>query len=118
MVKEKKQGQGEPSSKKWPDCCSECTHDWQSKELTPDSNELLNIFLMILGGLAILYGLMTYFPAIFSGLGAIFTPEVMAFMGVLGTSNLILGCFAFLAGIGMFKEQEWAWGIFRRRDFF
>jgi cytochrome b subunit of formate dehydrogenase len=102
---------GEPKQKSWPECCADCTHDWQSKELTPDSNELLNIFLMILGGIAILYGLMTYFPAIFSGLSIIFTPEVLAFMGVLGTSNLILGAFALLAGIGMFKEQEWAWGM-------
>ena len=49
---------GEPKTKKWPDCCNDCTHEWQSLELTPDSNELLNIFLIVLGGLTILYGLL------------------------------------------------------------
>ncbi|HUX99435.1 MAG TPA: hypothetical protein VMV49_07780 [Candidatus Deferrimicrobium sp.] len=102
---------GEPKQKSWPECCEDCTHQWQAKELTPDSNELLNIFLMILGGLCILFGLMIYFPEIFSGLAIIFPAEVMAFMGILGTSQLILGGFALLAGIGMFKEQEWAWGM-------
>ena len=108
MGKNKKRGPGEPSAKKWPDCCDECTHDWQSKELTPDSNELLNIFLLILGGLAILYALMTYFPTIFAGF--LLPPDLVAWISVLGPSSFILGAFAFLAGIGMFKEQEWAWG--------
>lgn len=102
---------GEPSKKTWPDCCGECTHDWQSKALTPDSNELLNIFLMILGGLTVLYGLFLYFPEIFPFLGGLVNPAVLTFMGVLGSSMLILGAFALLAGIGMFKEQEWAWGM-------
>ncbi|MHA1264480.1 MAG: hypothetical protein ACTSRS_04515 [Candidatus Helarchaeota archaeon] len=102
---------GEPSKKSWPECCDECTHDWQSKALTPDSNELLNIFLIILGGLAIFYGLMTYFPQLFAGIGITLPAEVLAFIGTLGTSYFILGIFAFLAGIGMFKEQEWAWGM-------
>ena len=102
---------GEPSKKSWPECCDDCTHDWQSKALTPDSNELLNIFLIILGGLAIFYGLMTYFPAIFAGLGIPVPAEVIAFINTLGTSYFILGIFAFLSGVGMFKEQEWAWGM-------
>lgn len=103
---------GQPKNKAWPECCKDCTHEWQSKELTPDSNELLNIFLMILGGLTILYGLFYYFPSTFAFLGVVVTdPSMVTFMGVLGTSNIILGAFAFLAGIGMFKEQEWAWGM-------
>jgi hypothetical protein len=100
---------GEPKSKSWPECCKSCTHEWQSKELTPDSNELLNIFLMILGGLAILIAFMGYFPTIFAGITL--PPDVIAWISVLGPSSIIMGGFALLAGIGMFKEQEWAWGM-------
>ena len=103
---------GEPGKKSWPDCCEECTHDWQSKELTPDSNELLNLFLIILGILTVLYGINFYFPGLIPGLEAVVgNPEVLSFIGVLGNSMLILGVFALFAGIGLFKEQEWAWGM-------
>ena len=103
---------GEPNKKTWPDCCNECSHEWQSKALIPDSNELLNIFLMILGGLTVLYGLFYYFPDMFAFLGTIVNePAMQTFMGVLGSSMIILGAFALLAGIGMFQEQEWAWGM-------
>ena len=103
---------GEPASKKWPDCCNDCNHEWQSKELTPDSNELLNIFLMILGGLSVLYGIVLYFPDLLPFLSGITTnPDFQMMVGVFGSSNIILGGFAFIAGVGMFKEQEWAWGM-------
>ena len=39
---------------------------------------------------------------------------VAAFKGLLGDSALIrtvLGAFCLIAGIGMFQEQEWAWGM-------
>jgi hypothetical protein len=111
-MEEQELSAGEPESKKWPACCEDCTHEWQSKELTPDSNELLNIFLMILGGLTVLYGLFYYFPDLFPWLQGITTnPDFQTFIGVLGTSNIILGVFALLAGIGLFQEQEWAWGM-------
>jgi len=111
-MSDKDVGAGEPKEKKWPECCEDCTHDWQSKELTPDSNELLNIFLLILGGLTCLYGLFYYFPDLFPWLENITTnSDFQTFIGVLGTSNIILGVFALLAGIGLFQEQEWAWGM-------
>lgn len=97
---------GQPKNKSWPECCKDCTHEWQSKELTPDSNELLNIFLMILGGLAFFIGIMGYFPTIFAGITL--PADLIAWISVLGPTNFILGAFALLAGIGMFKEQEWA----------
>jgi preprotein translocase subunit Sss1 len=100
---------GQPKNKAWPECCKDCTHEWQSKELTPDSNELLNIFLIILGGLAFFIGIMGYFPTIFAGITL--PPDLIAWISVLGPTNFILGAFALLAGIGMFKEQEWAWGM-------
>lgn len=104
--------EGEPNKKTWPDCCKECSHEWQSKALIPDSNELLNIFLMILGGLTLTYGIFYYFPGMFPWLQDITTnPDFQTFIGVLGSSNVILGVFALLAGIGMFQEQEWAWGM-------
>jgi hypothetical protein len=105
-------GAGEPDKKKWPDCCLDCTHNWQSKDLTPDSNELLNIFLMVLGGFTILYGLFQQFPDLFPWLtGLASNPDFQTFVGVLGGMHIILGGFALIAGIGMFREQEWAWGM-------
>ena len=101
-----------PESKSWPACCEDCTHDFQNKETIPDSNELLNIFLIIIGILTTLYGINYYFPGLIPGLGPfIGNPEIVAFMSVLGSSMVILGGFALLAGIGMFQEQEWAWGM-------
>ncbi len=103
---------GEPKTKKWPDCCQDCTHEWQSKELTPDSNELLNIFLIVLGGLTILYGIFQQFPDLMPWLSTLASdPAFQTFVGILGGMHIILGGFAFIAGIGMFKEQEWAWGM-------
>ncbi|MFX1295704.1 MAG: hypothetical protein ACFFD2_12740 [Promethearchaeota archaeon] len=100
---------GEPKDKKWPVCCDDCTHEWQSKALTPDSNELLNIFLIVLGGLTILYGLFYYFPDLFPFLSDLAgSAEFQTFIGVLGTSNIILGGFSFIAGIGLFREQEYS----------
>ncbi len=105
-------GEKPPEKKSWPDCCEECTHDFQNKATVPDSNELLNIFLIALGILTIIYGINYYFPWLIPGLEAVTGNEaVAAFLGVLGNSMIILGGFALLAGIGMFQEQEWAWGM-------
>ncbi|NVM28791.1 MAG: hypothetical protein HWN65_08105 [Candidatus Helarchaeota archaeon] len=107
-----------PESKTWPQCCKDCTHDFQNKETIPDSNELLNIFLIVLGCLTIVYGINYLFPGLIPGFADIVLalgPEALSFISTLGTvmgwTLLILGIFALLAGIGMFQEQEWAWGM-------
>ncbi|NVM28790.1 MAG: hypothetical protein HWN65_08100 [Candidatus Helarchaeota archaeon] len=112
MPKEKPETeQTPPKSKEWPMCCKEdCTHDFQNKVDIPDSNELLNTFLIIIGILTTLYGIHYYFPDIVPWLAAIGSIEP-TLIGILGTSMIILGGFALLAGIGMFQEQEWAWGM-------
>lgn len=38
------------------------------------------------------------------------SPEALAIFGSEGTIAGILGFWCLVAGIGMFQEQEWAWG--------
>lgn len=113
MVKGHKQGQGEPASKKWPECCDSCTHNWQSEELTPKHGVIIiNIFLLIIGVISILYALIVYLPTYFA---FVLPPEVIVLLttmgGPLGTITIVLGLFAFIAAIGMFNAQEYAWGM-------
>ena len=100
----------DPKKKSWPDCCEECTHDWQNKATLPDSNELLNIFLIVLGGLTIIFGIFHFFPDIFAFMGiGIVEPAAQTLLGVFGSRMLILGGWTLIAGIGMFQEQEYVY---------
>jgi len=113
MVKGHKQGEGEPSNKDWPACCDECTHNWQSEALTPKHGVIIiNLFLLVIGVLAIIYGLIVYFPHYFS---LVLPSEVVTLLetmgGPLGTITILLGIFAFLAAISMFNAQEYGWGM-------
>jgi len=81
-----------------------------------DSNELLNIILIILGVFYIFIAVMEFL----SGAGIIPTElyagsEVSATMaatlGSRGLLTIVLGIFAVIAGIGMFREEEWALGM-------
>jgi hypothetical protein len=79
-----------------------------------DSNELLNIILMLFGALFVLQGILSIL-AWFSvpvppWLGLITDPEVMAVLGQSGIATTVLGIWCFLAGLFMFQEQEFAWG--------
>nr|MDO8085689.1 hypothetical protein [Candidatus Sigynarchaeum springense] len=102
--------------------------DKKEKKEVKDSNELLNIFLIVIGALFIFQGVLYYIamyaiadPAavipewILVNLGGVSTgPGQTAFAGLLGDSALMrltLGVFAFVSGVGMFQEQEWAWGM-------
>jgi len=115
MAKETKKTKREPGR------CThneKCIHEFKDGTTLPDSNELLNIFLIILGIFYILQGIMYYFPWIFSFGTAgnlmstlIGDPNFAAFAGTLSGNYFVIGGGAFLAGVGMFQEQEWAWGM-------
>lgn len=94
----------------------------EEKQEVKDSNELLNIFLIIIGAIYIFQGLISYIP----GLQALMPPVIIdvladptgestaAFQALLSENGLmrtVLGAFCFIAGVGMFQEQEWAWGM-------
>ena len=76
-----------------------------------DSNELLNILMMLLGGLFLFLGvinMLTYFE-INVGL----PPEfdlILSSLGVFWSVMMVAGFFGLISGIGMFKEEEWAMG--------
>ncbi|MFW9950211.1 MAG: hypothetical protein ACFFKA_08810 [Candidatus Thorarchaeota archaeon] len=85
-----------------------------------DSNELLNI-LLILVGIVFLFvavmsflawaGLSGFVPAWLSDFAT--DPDLAAALTILGSQGLIqgvLGFWAIVSGIGMFREEEWAMG--------
>ena len=82
-----------------------------------DSNELLNIILMVLGALFVILGvtqILPYFGVVLPGwLGDVISGSegAMALIGQAGLVTTVLGVWCFIAGIGLMREQEWAWGI-------
>lgn len=79
-----------------------------------DSNELLNILLILLGGFYVFLSIMEILS--YAGINVfLLPPEVFeALSAVLGSQGLVtitLGIFALVAGIGMFREEEWALGM-------
>ena len=81
-----------------------------------DSNELLNILLIIIGLLFIWQAIMqflawagiivpTWISALGTDIGATLT-----FFGAQGLISAIIGFWAIVSGIGMFGEEEWAMG--------
>lgn len=84
-----------------------------------DSNELLNWLLIIIGTLFIIQAI----TQILAWLGIVVpdwlsafesNPEVAAALQLFGSQSLlsiVLGVFAVIAGIGMFKEEEYAMGM-------
>ena len=86
-----------------------------SEKKKKDSNELLNI-LMILMGLAFLFkGIMEILAW-----ANIITPSwlsdpslaaALTFFGSQGLISIVLGFWCLVAGIGMFREEEYAMGI-------
>lgn len=85
------------------------------KEL-PESNAIVNIILIVLGALFVLQGVLLilawagisapdWLNAILAG-----GDDVMALLGPSSFVTLVLGVWCFIAGIGLFQEQEWAWG--------
>jgi hypothetical protein len=82
-----------------------------------DSNELLNIILMVLGALFVTLGviqILPYFGIDPPGwLGTILSESegAMALIGQAGLVTTVLGVWCFIAGVGLMREEEWAWGI-------
>ncbi len=77
-----------------------------------DSNELLNIILMILGALFVLWGILSALIK-YDVLDLALPSELTALDVIFGAGwlvNIVLGFWALVSGIGMFKEEEWAMG--------
>ena len=90
----------------------------EKKAKKKDSNELLNFLMIILGLLFLFKGVMDFlawagiiYP---SWLDIASTPELAAALTLFGSQGLIsiaLGFWCLVAGIGMFREEEYAMGI-------
>jgi hypothetical protein len=81
-----------------------------------DSNELLNILLIIIGLIFIAQAVLQFLtwagiivPTWISDL-ATETQATLTFFGAQGLISAILGFWAIVSGIGMFGEEEWAMG--------
>jgi len=91
----------------------------QKKEKKKDSNELLNIIMIVLGLLFLFKGVMDFLawggiivPSWLSDFGS--NPDLAAaltFFGSQGLISIALGFWCLVAGIGMFREEEYAMGI-------
>jgi hypothetical protein len=85
-----------------------------SEEKKKDSNELLNFLMIIIGGLFI-FKAITEFLA-WAGVltlpaWLIIDPTALAMFGGQGIISILLGFWCLVAGIGMFREEEYAMGI-------
>ncbi|MBD3230965.1 MAG: hypothetical protein GF329_22490 [Candidatus Lokiarchaeota archaeon] len=95
-----------------------CRHSFKDINEIPDSNELLNLFLVILGALYVFQGIVVgwfgpFLPPWLTGITS--WPgisDVLTLLATLGgTYQLIIGVGALISGIGLNAEQEWAWGM-------
>ena len=80
-----------------------------------DSNELLNILMIIIGALFIFKAVMEflawagiYAPGWLTGIGF---DEALSIFGGQGVISLLLGFWCLVSGIGMFREEEYAMGM-------
>ena len=80
-----------------------------------DSNELLNILLILIGIVFLFLAVMQFLawagiivPAWISSLAT--QAEALTFFGTQGLISAVLGFWAIVSGIGMFGEEEWAMG--------
>ncbi|MHA1242356.1 MAG: hypothetical protein ACTSQU_16470 [Promethearchaeota archaeon] len=91
----------------------------EKKVKKKDSNELLNIVMIILGLLFLFKGIMDFLAwggiVVPSWLSDFATdPDLAAALTMFGSQGLIsiaLGFWCLVAGIGMFREEEYALGI-------
>ncbi|MFX1571807.1 MAG: hypothetical protein ACFFB0_03585 [Promethearchaeota archaeon] len=86
-----------------------------SKEKKKDSNELLNILMIIIGLLFILKAVME-----FLAWAGIYTPswledpdleDALTIFGGQAVISALLGFWSLVSGIGMFREEEYAMGM-------
>ena len=86
-----------------------------SESKIKDSNELLNILMIIIGALFILMGIINILA--WAGISVGFDlsdPAIQAALSILGPSGLVsivLGFWCLVSGIGMFREEEYAMGM-------
>ena len=80
-----------------------------------DSNELLNILMIVIGLLFVLKAVMEllawagiYAPTWLTGTGV---DEALSIFGAQGVISLLLGFWCLVSGIGMFREEEYAMGM-------
>ena len=81
-------------------------------EKKKDSNELLNIILIILGAIFVVQGILSVLIQ-YDVIDLALPPELTALNVIFGSQwliSVILGFWALVSGIGMFKEEEWAMG--------
>ena len=84
-------------------------------EKEKDSNELLNILMIVIGGLFILMGILNILA--WAGISVGFdlsNPAIQAALTILGPSgivSIVLGFWCLVSGIGMFREEEYAMGM-------
>jgi len=91
----------------------------KQKEKKKDSNELLNFLMIILGLLFLFKGVMDLLawggiivPSWLADFGS--NPDLAAaltFFGSQGLVSIVLGFWCLVAGIGMFREEEYAMGM-------
>lgn len=78
-----------------------------------ESSAILNIIVIILGAYFIFLAILQTLSML--GISIALPPEVALFAGLLGSGSMlvsyVLGFWAFIAGFGLFKEEEWAMGI-------
>ena len=80
-----------------------------------DSNELLNILMIIIGALFVFVGILNLLAWGGISLGIdLSDPYIQAALTILGPSGLVsavLGFWCIVSGIGMFREEEYAMGM-------
>ncbi|MFX1502837.1 MAG: hypothetical protein ACFFDH_17890 [Promethearchaeota archaeon] len=83
-----------------------------SEKSKKDSNELLNILMIIIGLLFIFKAVMEFlaWADIYSPEWAI-NDDILAVFGGQATISLLLGFWCLVAGIGLFREEEYALGM-------
>jgi len=87
------------------------------KEL-PESNTILNLILIAVGIIFLIQGIVMVLgwagisaPDWLQTLGGATGGEAaLALFGQNSLITLVLGVWCFIAGVGLFQEQEWAWG--------
>ncbi len=88
-----------------------------NEEKVKDSNELLNVLMIIIGGLFVFKGVLDFLawaniitPSWLSGFSGPNATAALSFFGSQGLISVVLGFWCVVAGIGMFREEEWALG--------
>lgn len=80
-----------------------------------DSNELLNILMIIIGGIFVFIGIINLLAFFGISLGLdLSNPALQTVLTILGPSGLVsivLGFWCLVSGLAMFREQEYAMGM-------